>query len=65
MSATVHWGATEWSFPSADQYNIDGSGYLHLTTTYGNQVATFKPDVWSRVVITPSRGANGRFVKRS
>lgn len=49
--------------PRANGYEIDGD-VLHLKTSAwgGDKIAVFKS--WESVVITPDRGANGRFIKK-
>lgn len=48
----------------AEQYHVDESGTLHLTTTYGNQIAAFAGGKWWSVRVVPMRGSDGRFIKR-
>lgn len=55
----------EETVPKANSYEIDkDTGWIHLRTSQwgGDKIAVFKS--WEHVVITPDRGANGRFVKK-
>ena len=68
MSVTVH--TTYQSrddyptFPTAEDYHVDGGGNLILNTGRCQSVAVFAAGRWMAAVVTPNRDARGRFAKR-
>lgn len=52
-------------YPKADEYMIDDNGFLILSTGRCGQVAVFAPGHFTRAEVVQTRGADGRFAKRS
>ena len=64
VETTYHSPSSYPTFPTAEDYHIDGHGNLILSTGRCQPVAVFAAGKWISAMITPNRDAKGRFAKR-